>query len=137
MNKNIIHLWISKAKEVEPGESIFLNCEDRVHSRAICRQFKKELKELSRIDPISASEIKVVTAIRDQRYWVKLKKTRGSPFIGFKKDKDGKTIRIEIDDPERSRRLACMKEDGLTLEEVEDIEGELNEDERRLFEALS
>lgn len=133
MNRDIMLMWIDEVDGLKPGESIFLHCEDRDHSKTTVKQFKTELKLLSNIDPVKSSTIKAMTAIRDQRYWVELKKTFGSPLIGFKKDAEGKTIRIELTDPDRARRLQCMKEDGMTLEEVEGIEGELTNEERVLF----
>ena len=133
MNREIVVQWLNETDNLEPGESLFLICENREESRQMVRQFKTELKVLSHIDPVKASKITVTTAIRDQRYWMELKKTFGSPLIGFKKGKDGVTSRIELDDPDKRRRLLCMKEDGYSLEEVEDLEGELSNDEKKIF----
>jgi DNA-dependent RNA polymerase auxiliary subunit epsilon len=133
LNRNILLQWIEQASLLEPGESVFLHAESREHARKLVKQFQGEVKILSHIDPIRASRLKVMVAIRDQMYWVEIKKIHGSPLIGFKKDKDGKTIRVEISDPDRARRLQCMKEDGYTLEEVEDMEGELNDEEKEVF----
>lgn len=134
MNRGILLQWIDQASELEANESVFLYSEGRDHSRKLVKQFQAELKILSSIDPIRASRLKVTSAIRDQMYWVEIKKIHGSPLVGFKKDKDGKTSRLEIADPDRERRLILMKEDGYTLEEVEEIEGELTNEEKEPFQ---
>jgi len=133
MNREIIVQWLTEADKLQSGESLFLICDDRAGARALVRQFKSELRVLGEIDPVKASKLMVLTTIRDQMYWMELKKTFGNPLVGFKKDKEGKTIRVELEDPDRRRRLLCMKEDGLTIEEVEDLEGELSDEERGIF----
>lgn len=133
MNRGILIRWINEALSLEPGESLFLPGENREHAKGLVRKFRNELKIISELDPVKSNKLQVVHTIKDALYWVELKRTFGNPLVGFKKTKDGKVEKISIDDPERRRRLLLMKEDGLDLEEVEGIEGELSEEEKAIF----
>jgi hypothetical protein len=123
-------MWIDKASELDPGESVFLLADSRDHSRSLTKDFRKEIKILSQIDPVKASKLVARPAVREQKYWVEIAKEHGSPLIGFVKRNNGTVERIEISDPDRMRRLRMMKEDGFDLDNIEDIEGELSDDER-------
>lgn len=133
MNRSILIRWIDEALKLEPGESLFLPGENRDHAKALTRKFRAELKIVAELDPVKANKLQVVHTIRDQRYWVELKRTFGNPLVGFLKTKDGNISKLTIDDPERHRRLLLMRQDGLSLEEVEDIEGELSPEEKTIF----
>jgi hypothetical protein len=133
MNREIMLKWINIALEIEPGESIFLATENREHSKALVRSFKNELKILAEVDPVKANKISVNAAVKDGRYWTEIKKTFGSPLVGFKRGADGLTHRISIEDPERRRRLSLMQEDGMTLAEVEKLEDDLTAEEKEMF----
>lgn len=133
MNREILIKWIDEALRLEPGESLFLHGETRDHCKALCRKFRNELKIIAELDPMKANKLMVVHTIKDGKYWVELKRIYGNPLVGFKKTKDGKVEKLSIDDPERRRRLLLMKEDGLSLDEVLEIEGELSEEEQAIF----
>jgi hypothetical protein len=133
MNREIVVKWLDEISLSEPGESIFLATENRSHAKELIKLFKKEIRILFELDPIKANKIQVSITAKDQRFWLELQRTFGSPLVGFRKGADGKLKRIELADPERGRRLALMQEDGLTLEEVEEIEGELTDEERRMW----
>jgi len=133
MNREIVIRWLEEAQVLEPGESLFLPGETREHSRELVRLFKAELKIMAEIDPVAGNRVQVHNTIKDQRYWVELKRTYGNPLLGFKRDKDGNILRKILIDPDRKRRLMCMKEDGMTLAEAEAIEGELTDEEKEVF----
>ena len=133
MNREIVVRWLEKIVAAEPGESIFLAVETRQHAKEVVKSFKNELKILAEVDAVKANKVQVIISMKDQRYWVELQRTFGSPLVGFKKSPGGKLERIELEDPERYRRLQLMQADGLTLEAVEDIEGELSEEEKEMF----
>lgn len=134
MNREILIKWIDQAIAMNPGESIFLPGENRDYAKSLARKFRNELKIVSELDPVRANKIQVHTTVKETLYWVELKRTFGNPLVGFKKGKDGETVKITIEDPEKKRRLLLMKEDGLTLDEVEEIEGQLSEEERSIFD---
>jgi hypothetical protein len=98
------------------------------------KDFKKELTILFDLEPEKAGTVVVTYTFRDRRHWVVLERVLGNPLIGFIKKKDGTLERVEVEvDPERDRRLYLMAQDGMSLEEVEEIEGELSELEREMF----
>lgn len=134
MNREIIIKWIHESLKLSPGESMFLPGENREHARMLTKKFKQELKVMAEIDPITSNKLQVSNTIRDQVYWVEIRRTFGNPLLGFKKLSDGSTVRVEMEDPDKRRRLLLMKEDGLSLKEVEVIEGLLTEDERSIFD---
>ena len=133
MNRDIILQWLKKAESLGKGESIFLPCTGREASKKLAEKFKKELEYLTNISPATkTAKLQILYVIRDQRFWVEIRKIYGSPLIGFVKTERG-IQRVELEDPARTRRILCMKEDGFSLEEVEELEGELTDKEREVF----
>ena len=132
MNREIVLKWLEVVDSYKPGESLFLATENRDHSKLMVKQFKEELKILAELDPVKANKLAVATAVKDGKYWVEVKRTLGSPLVGFKKTSTG-VERTSIADPERRRRLVFMAEDGMTLAEVEETEDDLTEEEKEMF----
>ena len=126
--------WINEALKLSPGESIFLPSETRDSAKTLVKNFKKELRVLAEVNPMRANQLLPSVAIKEGLYWIELKRIFGSPLVGFKKTANGNTVRVMLDDPEKKRRLFLMWQDGLSLEEVEGIEGELSEEERNLWQ---
>ena len=134
MNREIVIKWIHESLKLSPGESMFLPGENREHARMLTKLFKQELKVMAEIDPITSNKLQVTNTIREQVYWVEIRRTFGNPLLGFKKLSNGSTVRVERENPDKRRRLFLMKEDGFTLEEAEEIEGVLSEEERSIFD---
>ena len=132
MNREIILTWLDVVDSYKPGESLFLATENRDHSKLMAREFKKELKILAELDPVKANKVSVASAVKDGKYWVEIKRTLGSPLVGFKRTAQG-VERTSIDDPERKRRLFLMAQDGMTLAEVEETEDDLTLEEKEMF----
>ena len=132
MNREIILQWLKKAESLGKGDSIFLPSTGREASKKLADKFRKELEALSAISPTKTAKLQILSVIRDQRFWVEIRKIYGSPLVGFVKTASG-VERVEIEDPGRKRRIICMKQDGFSLEEVEELEGELTEKEREIF----
>ncbi len=134
MKRELILKWIEKTIERDLGEKVYIPAETKPDAMQTIRDFKKELIILYDLEPEKAGTIAVVYTFRDRRHWVVLERCAGNPLVGFVKAKDGSLERVEIEiDTERSRRLQLMKEDGLTLEEVEEIEGSLTDVEKEIF----
>ena len=92
------------------------------------------MKVLAKIDPTASSELQIITRFKDHRFWLVIKKIAYSPLIGFKKGKNGEVKRVLINDSfARRRRLLLMKEDGLTIEEIKEIEGSLSQEDLMLL----
>jgi len=133
VNREIILQWIKQASNLEKGDSVFLPCTSRETSKKLAEKFKRELEVLTAINPTKTAKLQVLSVIKDQRFWVEIRKIYGSPLVGFIKTASG-VQRVEIEDPDRQRRILCMKQDGFKLEEVEELEGELTDKEREIFE---
>ncbi|MCK5015663.1 MAG: hypothetical protein KAS32_01210 [Candidatus Peribacteraceae bacterium] len=134
MKRDLILKWIDKTLERDLNEKIYIPAETKPDAQQTVRDFKKELVILYDLEPEKAGTIVITYTFRDRRHWIVLERTMGNPLVGFIKTKDGTLERVEIKiDSERDRRLQLMKEDGLTLEEVEEIEGELTEIEKEIF----
>jgi len=65
-----------------------------------------------------------------------LKKVASSPTTAFRRSEDGQVERIDFKfDSERSRRIRLMFQDGLSIDEIREIEGELTPEEELLLNA--
>jgi hypothetical protein len=116
------------------GEEMLFPAETRTDQKEKKRLFLNELKIYAKIDPVSASQLQVVTRFDDHRLWIVVKKIAFSPLIAFKKGTDGSVERVTIeDDSDKLRRLTLMKEDGYSLEKIEEMEGKLSDKEREFL----
>ena len=134
-NRRLIQQWLqSTVEELKTGEELLLPAKNRQDAREKLVLFNSELRILNKVDPIAASGLQIVTRFKDHRFWLVVKKIAFSPLIAFKKGRSGEVERILIEDSsERRRKLLLMKEDGFTVEEMEEIEGELTEEELELL----
>lgn len=135
MLPRIAQKWLQSAVEnLSTGEELLLPALSNRDAKEKLILFSRELKLLAKIDPTASSELQITTRFKDHRFWVVLKRISYSPFIGFKKGRDGEVKRVLVDDSsERRRRLLLMKEDNLTIEEIEEIEGKLNLEDLNLL----
>lgn len=134
MKRDLVLKWIDKVMEQDLHEKIYIPAETRPDGMNTVKDFKKELSILYDLEPEKAGTVVATYTFRDRRHWVVLERVLGNPLMGFIKRRDGTLERVEVEiDPERDRRLFLMAEDGMSLEEVEEIEGELSELEREMF----
>lgn len=134
-SRRIIARWLQKAiSELKTGEQMLFPADsrqDQIDKKII---FLRELRMLAKVDPISASQLQLTKRFEDHRFWIVLKRIAFSPFIAFKKDKTGTVVRVIMeDDSEKLRRLTLMKEDGYSLEDIEEMEGGLTEGEKEFL----
>lgn len=129
MNRELILKWLDLLLSSETGEVMYIPVEDKNQQKALLKSFRSEISIMSEVDPERSTKIKLSTTVHDSRLWVTLEKVAGTPLVGFIKKKDGTTERVSIEDPGRQRRLTAMKEDGYTLQQVVEIEGELSKEE--------
>ena len=127
--------WLqSVVDELSKGEELLLPAKSKQDVREKLRLFSSELRVLTKVDPISASELQITTRFKDHRFWLVIKKVSFSPLIAFKKGKNGEVERVLIEDSsERRRKLLLMKVDGYTINEIKEIEGSLTEEELELL----
>ena len=135
LERDIVVTWLHKAsEELTTGEEMLLPAETGPDQKDKRKAFIRELRILSKIDPIAAAELQITARFRDHRFWIVLKKIAFSPLIAFKKDRAGKVVRVIIeDDTEKLRRIGLMKEDGYSLKDIEEMEGGLSEEEKNFL----
>lgn len=132
--RSLVIKYLTEAIDLEYDEELYIPAESRADQLHLLRTIINEIRVLERIDPLTASSLIVHGAFKSHRLWVVLKKVAASPTTAFKKCGDGEVERISFSfDSERSRRLRLMMEDGLSLEEIQEIEGELTPDEITIF----
>ena len=134
-SRRLAQKWLQNViDELSKGEELLLPAKNKQDVKEKQRLFVDELRVLTKIDPISASELQVATRFKDHRFWLVVKKVAFSPLIAFKKGRNGEVERVIItDSSERRRKLLLMKADGYTVSEIEEIEGSLNEEELELL----
>lgn len=135
MNRDILIRWIEEALAANTGEEMHLPVETRNDRKALAKALQKEVEILRRIDPVPASTLVISQRTKDAQLYVIIKKVMMTPLVGFLKRTDGTTERVEIShERDRWRRLKLMKDDGLSLKQIIDIEGDLTDEERQFIE---
>ena len=134
-SRRLAQKWLqSVVDELSKGEELLLPAKSKQDVKEKQRLFVSELRVLTKIDSISASELQITTRFKDHRFWLVIKKVSFSPLIAFKKGRDGEVKRILIEDSsERRRRLLLMKADGYTVNEIKEIEENLTEEELEIL----
>ena len=128
--------YLKEAIDLEYGEELFIPAESRSDQMHLMKTIIQEIRILEKIDPLTASSLIIHGAFKSHRLWVVLKKVVASPTTAFKKTEKGEVERIDFKfDSEKARRLRLMVLDGLSLEEIEEIEGKLTTDERAIITA--
>ena len=94
--------WLEKVKEAQPGEVVYVYCDDKHRQNAMAIGFREELTILSKINPKMAATIAIIPIFKDKMHWIALKKSGNDPETGFLKDADGNITRIKINAPARS-----------------------------------
>jgi hypothetical protein len=131
VNRDLLIRWIEEALTAKTGEELHLPVETRKDRKALLKALQKEVEILRRIDPVPASTLVLSERTKDGQLYVIIKKVMMTPLVGFLKRQNGETERIEIShERDRWRRLKLMKDDGLSLVQIEEIEGDLTGEER-------
>lgn len=135
MNRDILVKWLEKALALRAGEKLFLVAETKVDRKQLYKAVSREIDVLKQIDPTKGWSLKSAHFYKDGRHWVEVERISSTPLVGFVKGLDGRLERVEIGhDSERWRRLKLMKQDGLQVPDIEEIEGELTDEERYFIE---
>jgi hypothetical protein len=135
VNRDLLIRWLEEALAQKTGEELHLPVENRNDRVALHKALQKEIDILRKIDPVPASTLIVAPRTKDGKLYVVIRKVMMTPLVGFRKLQDGTTERIEIDHSrDRWRRLKLMKDDGLSLQQIIDIEGDLTEEEQLFIE---
>ena len=128
--RDLVIKYLKEAISLEFGEELFIPAESRNEQMHLMKTIIQEIRILEKIDPLTASSLIIHGAFKSHRLWVVMKKVVASPTTAFKKTEHGEVERIDFDfDSERARRLRLMLQDGLSLEEIKELEGELTPEE--------
>ena len=130
--REIIIQWLEKASTLAVGAKLNLIATNRKDQYSLADAIQKELSLLKKIDPILGSTLTVTRFFKGGRFWVAIEKILSAPTVGFIKNPDGSVEKVQLQetDPDRVRRIRLMAEDGYTIQAIEEIEGELNSQEK-------
>lgn len=132
--RKIAQKWLQSVSDnLAVGEELLLPAKNKIDVKEKEKLFNKELRGLITVDP-GATELQVTIRFKDHRFWLVIRKIAFSPFIAFKKGKNGEVERILMEDSsEKKRRILLMLEDGYTIKMIEEIEGSLNKEDLELL----
>jgi len=127
-NQKSINQWIGEALQLKDTEELLIPCDSR----------KEALKYLNRfndiLDVIGIKSIRIVTTLRNRKFWVKFTKIPLTQEIGVKVSKEG-VHKIVVTSEDRWRRIKMMVSDGLTLDAINAyLEFSLTEEEEKRLE---
>lgn len=131
MNRELAIEWLNRLPTINFGEELFIPVGSRREQKTVETVFQREKRILSQIDPEQASQTHIYSTFRDQKFWVVLRRVDATQATGFLKDTEGTIQKLTIDQSQRQRRLDLMIKDGLSLQEIEEIEGLLSNEEKR------
>lgn len=134
MSNQIYIDWINQTLALPPGDAIYLPCSSKEEQTRLLHRFKDILMGVSEISPTTAVKLAVTRKFRDRKHWIVLEHRADTLLTGFVKNAEGKVSKIELEsDREKYRRLKLMAEDGISLERVEELEGQLSDEELLFF----
>lgn len=124
-----------KALELNPGEQIYIPCEDKQEQK----KTEKVIKEaISKATLDIQMQLRVARTFKDKKLWVMI--ARKTPlhsdfFVKYKTESGEWRIRRDSleTDATRLRVIAAMIEDGISEDEILESLGEISEVERKLF----
>lgn len=136
--REIVIQWLSKAKDIDAGKSVYVPCNDRNSRKRLLKVFEKELRVMAQIDPVAAASLTIGGLLKEGYHWVIITKKKSTPMVGWIKGDDGSTERVEITtDAERQRRLRLMVlEDHMTDEQISEIEDNLSSEDLHFTASL-
>ena len=131
--------WFEKAKELEPGNSIFLPVSSKKEQTVIARNLRELKEAYLSVDPEQAMSLLIDTMFDKGKYFVFVKKIVATPLIGFLRDTEGNMSKIDITKTMgRDRMLGLMIRDGLSREEIElNLGGLTDEETEKYFQFLT
>jgi hypothetical protein len=126
--RQVIIKWLNKTLELETGEEYYLQIHAKDEQKRLLKMIRDEIKIMEKVDPIGASQIYAKGVFKDKRFWVVLRKVAVSfTSVGFKKDLSGEVKKVELEhNSEEIRRLSLMRQDRMSWEEIEEMEGAIS-----------
>lgn len=131
----IVELLNQVAENLKVGESRLIPCEDKTIQKRLIRTIKQEIAILVDVAPTLGSKLRVYGTFADSRLWVVIEKSATNPLVSYIKDNSGTVQRTKLADPERNRMIRLMAKDGFPLEEIQDLQGQLSDEEIMIFKS--
>lgn len=124
VKRDLLMNYLREATDMKRGEILFIPVESKDQQKYLLSEINKEIRALQEIDLQAAMQLISEGIFKDMRLWVCIKKVSASPTTAFIKKESGEIKRLNIDlSSEKERRRKLMFEDGLTNEEIAEIEG--------------
>jgi serine/threonine protein kinase len=104
--RDVVIRWINKVLDSEMNTEYWITCHNKEHQKGLIKDFKKEIKILQEINAKDAMQVQLTPTYKKQGnniiLYLVLKKIPGTPFIGFKREPDGSTSKIDLREEEES-----------------------------------
>jgi hypothetical protein len=124
--------WLLEALKLIPGEEIKLECENREDCWGTKQSLLGVQTRLGKVNP-EVFKIVISQAFVDKKYLVILRKRQTNPLIGFKTTLKGEVEKITISFEDKQRRIKLMLQDGMTPEQIMELEENLTEEDKTLL----
>ena len=137
--KEIYLQWLKTAYEMKQDDELYIPCVNRKEQRDIIKLLITMHKNLQKADPLATPGLNIHGTFKDHKQWVLITRASSIPTTAYIKNRTTGTIsRIELEqENNRSRRIDLMHKDGLSISEVEEIEGKLSKEEKAIWEEES
>lgn len=133
----IAEQWFSKALALDDKESIFVPCPNKREQTTLLNSLLSIKKIMMTVYPGETTKIDITRYYNrdDHQFYIKISKDVSTMLEGFLKDANGTTKVVCVEtDLDKARRISLMVQDGLTQEEIEELEGALSpEDTLKYF----
>ena len=114
-----------KAFALEEGEKLYVQVYSKTEGGMRQRELIKAKMYMARLYPDECSTIRIRQIKKDGKFYVFLEQDGKSPLLAYQSLNSGKYKPVRMTpDADRERRIKLMIEDGLTKEQILEIEGE-------------
>ncbi|MCC7570659.1 hypothetical protein KO465_04885 [Candidatus Micrarchaeota archaeon] len=124
--------WFEEAKNLSYEEALYIRVANKKEQTSVMNDFIKEKEEYEAVDPELAGQLFINRSTKDMKFYVVIERKYRTVFSAFKRDATGNFTKISIE-PERRRMIMLMLSDDKTRKEIEEILGELTEQEVQEF----
>jgi len=131
--RDIVYSWYKEGKKLQEGDELYIPCE----GKKLKMSLYSDLKTLSEKE--RGKEVLVIShKYKDKTHWVTIKREIRSNSTAWVKKKNGKIEKLSMKRSlEREKILKCMTQDGLNVEEMNNLlDTPLTEEEKKEMEKL-
>jgi predicted HTH domain antitoxin len=132
MNEIVVS-WLTQALKLEEGEQLLLEAKTKYAQRQTFERFKKVLERLKELnEDFSTLSLSMDLGRSGSKLWVIISKLSPPPKVGFVRHSNGTLSKTSFYEKEVIRRVALMLQDGISKEEIAELEGMSLEDVKEL-----